>query len=56
MNKTKTETPASHTQHKELSELSAKMDEVIRLLKKLNSESPRKTHFADIINKDKIRR
>lgn len=56
MNTSKTPKTDTNMLQKELSGLSAKMDEVIRLLKKQNTESPRKAHFADLINKNRIRR
>lgn len=56
MNTSKTQKNDATTLQKELSGLSAKMDEIIRLLKKQNTESPRKAHFADLINKNRIRR
>lgn len=56
MNTSKNPKIDANTLQKELSGLSAKLDEVIRLLKKQNTESSRKTHFADLINKNRIRR
>ncbi len=42
--------------HKEFAELTAKVDEAIKLLKKLNAGNSRKKHFSDIINDNRKRR
>ena len=56
MNTEKTKETDANALQKEISGLSAKMDEVIRMLRKMGAGNSRKKHFADIINDNKKRR